>query len=216
MKTKPKNKVAELKEKYAKKKPVKSKCAKKSVKKKVVSKKTKKDRPLTQKQEKFCIFYVEIGDASKAYRLAYSCDKMKDTTINRSAFELMQNHKITARIEELNKPIRKKMEITAEYVLGNIKEIGERCMQHKPVMYFDKINKEYIQETVAVKHEDGTITQEGVWEFKEAGALKAQELLGKNLKIFTEKVEEKVVERTKYITKEEETEIKKHIRESIK
>lgn len=44
---------------------------------------------LTLKQEKFCNYYLECGNASEAYRRAYSCDKMKSEIINIKACELL-------------------------------------------------------------------------------------------------------------------------------
>lgn len=58
---------------------------------------------LTPKQEKFCQSYVLLGDKSAAYREAYDVSGMKPETVNRAAFELYENPKITARIEELQK-----------------------------------------------------------------------------------------------------------------
>lgn len=59
------------------------------------------DRKLTPKQEAFCLAYMETGNASEAYRMAYSAEKMKPETVSRSAKELMDNPKITTRLEEL-------------------------------------------------------------------------------------------------------------------
>jgi hypothetical protein len=56
---------------------------------------------LTPKQEKFCQKYIETGNASEAYRQSYDCANMKMETINRSAKELLDNHKISTRINEL-------------------------------------------------------------------------------------------------------------------
>ena len=60
---------------------------------------------LTQKQENFCLAYIETGNASEAYRRAYNAQRMKPETINRAAKELIDNSKITARIEELRGPV---------------------------------------------------------------------------------------------------------------
>lgn len=57
---------------------------------------------LTQKQEAFCIAYLKTGNASEAYRQSYSAEKMKPETVNRTAKELLDNPKITARLAELN------------------------------------------------------------------------------------------------------------------
>ena len=72
---------------------------------------------LTLKQEKFCLTYLETGNASEAYRTAYNTKSMKPATINRQAKALMDNGKIAARIEQLKKPILKKFDVTFERVV---------------------------------------------------------------------------------------------------
>jgi phage terminase small subunit len=56
---------------------------------------------LTIKQESFINAYIETGNASEAYRIAYDVQNMKPESINRKATELMQNGNITARVREL-------------------------------------------------------------------------------------------------------------------
>lgn len=56
---------------------------------------------LTKKQEIFVQEYMRSDDASAAYRIAYSTSRMKATTVNRNAHELLKNNKIAARIAEL-------------------------------------------------------------------------------------------------------------------
>ncbi|EPZ98572.1 terminase small subunit, partial [Glaesserella parasuis] len=53
--------------------------------KKDEGKSTSKGRGLTPKQEKFCQLYIELGNASEAYRQAYDCSKMSNETINTKA-----------------------------------------------------------------------------------------------------------------------------------
>lgn len=63
---------------------------------------TKTADGLTEKQERFCIEYVDNGgNASEAYRIAYDTSSMQSATINREASRLLQNHKIATRIEEI-------------------------------------------------------------------------------------------------------------------
>lgn len=76
---------------------------------------------LSVKQENFCNFYLESGNASEAYRRAYSCSNMKDESINRKAIELLNNGKITARVKELQEELKKKSDITKEEVLNMLK-----------------------------------------------------------------------------------------------
>lgn len=79
---------------------------------------------LTLKQENFCNFYIETGNASEAYRRAYAAEKMKDETINRVAFDLLNNPKITARIKELQGELKAASDITKERVLEELSAIA--------------------------------------------------------------------------------------------
>lgn len=72
---------------------------------------------LTPKQELFCQKYVESGNASEAYREAYNTERMKPETVNREAFELLQNPKIAARVEELKARQLKRHDVTIERVV---------------------------------------------------------------------------------------------------
>ncbi len=58
---------------------------------------------LTPKQERFCLAYLETGNASEAYRRAYDAENMKPSTIHSRAYELLDNSEIAARLEELNR-----------------------------------------------------------------------------------------------------------------
>jgi len=58
-------------------------------------------KKLTVKQEKFVLKYFECGNATEAYKYAYSTSRMKDKTIIESASKLLSNHNITARLKEL-------------------------------------------------------------------------------------------------------------------
>lgn len=76
---------------------------------------------LSIKQENFCNYYIECGNASEAYRRAYSCSNMKDESINVKAVELLNNGKITVRVKELQEELKKKSDITKEEVLNMLK-----------------------------------------------------------------------------------------------
>jgi phage terminase small subunit len=56
---------------------------------------------LTPKQEAFAQAVASGMTQADAYRSAYNADKMKPETIQNSAYKLMQDGDITARIEEL-------------------------------------------------------------------------------------------------------------------
>ena len=76
---------------------------------------------LSVKQENFCNYYIECGNASEAYRRAYSCSNMKDESINVKAVELLNNGKITVRVKELQEELKKESDITKEEVLNMLK-----------------------------------------------------------------------------------------------
>jgi phage terminase small subunit len=80
---------------------------------------------LTQKQELFCLAYVETGNASEAYRRAYNAENMVEATVWRRACELMDNSKVKARIAELRAAVSKRAEVDASYVLHRLKSIDE-------------------------------------------------------------------------------------------
>ena len=72
-------------------------------------------KKLTPKQEAFCLSYIETGNASEAYRQAYDVGlKTKPETVNRKAKELLDNGKITARVEELRERACKAFDVTIE------------------------------------------------------------------------------------------------------
>lgn len=77
---------------------------------------------LTIKQENFCLAYVETGNASEAYRRAYDVGEMLPASINSKAFELLENVKITDRIQELRKPIMERHKITVDDLLAELEE----------------------------------------------------------------------------------------------
>ena len=73
---------------------------------------------LTVKQQKFCDLYLELGNASEAYRRTYDCSKMKPDTVNRAATALLDNYKIATRVKELQAEMREKSGIKREELLS--------------------------------------------------------------------------------------------------
>lgn len=84
---------------------------------------------LTVKQSDFCLFYIETGNASEAYRRAYDAENMKPETVNRRAFDLMENSKIKARIEALQVEHRKEHNITVSDILNKLEDIYSEAMK---------------------------------------------------------------------------------------
>lgn len=72
---------------------------------------------LTEKEEMFCLRFIELGNASQAYRKAYDCTNKKPSTIHVRACEIQKRPKIQIRLEELRAENRKKYEMTVEKVV---------------------------------------------------------------------------------------------------
>lgn len=79
---------------------------------------------LTQKQESFCIAFVETGNASEAYRRSYNAEKMKPDTVTQAASRLLNDSNISARVDELRQPAIKKAQITLESHLERLQELS--------------------------------------------------------------------------------------------
>jgi len=77
---------------------------------------------LTGKQEKFCLAYIETGNASEAYRLAYSCGRMKPETVKRNAFRLTEISKIRTTLEQLQADAAARNEITVDALIKELEE----------------------------------------------------------------------------------------------
>lgn len=93
---------------------------------------------LTPKQEKFCHAYLESGSASEAYRVAYNAENMKPETVNRRAYELLENGKITARLEVLKARLTAKSDITKEQVLEEYAKIAFSSIAHLHNTWIDR------------------------------------------------------------------------------
>jgi phage terminase small subunit len=58
-------------------------------------------RPLTAKQERFARLYIELGNASEAYRRAYDAGDMQDETVRVEASRVLANPNITLRTQQI-------------------------------------------------------------------------------------------------------------------
>ncbi len=130
-----------------------------------------KDTPLTPQQERFCQEYaVDYNGTNAAKRAGYS-----ESTAASQASRLLKNAKVLSRVRAIQKEQLEKTALTKESVLLNLMDVYDRCMQTKPVMEWD--------------YEAGEYKETGTYAFDSKGALRALELLGKHLAMFTNKIE---------------------------
>ncbi|MDX9787919.1 MAG: terminase small subunit [Desulfobacterales bacterium] len=148
---------------------------------------------LTIKQEKFCAKYIESGDASNAYRFAYSTERMKPDTVNRSAFELLHTPKISARIDQLKQKMLDKLMVSPEKTLRRLmqgQEFDIRRLYHDDgrLKLPNEMDEDTAKAIVGVKYDkDGALL-----EYKIIDVKGCAELIGKHLKLFVDKTEHSV------------------------
>lgn len=141
---------------------------------------------LPVKQALFVKYYLIERNATKAYIKAWYSAK----TANEGSSRLLANVRIKALIDEGLKELTSKLDFDWIRVLNNLKEVAERCMQKVPVMYFDKVDKEYKQKKErGVNPETGEGEYMWVRTFDSSWANTALTNLGRHFKLFTDKTE---------------------------
>lgn len=132
---------------------------------------------LTPKQKKFCEEYiVDLNGLQAVLRAGYN---QTEQAAGVQAARLLKNTRVMARINELRQEQIERTKITADYVLNNLVEVVERCMQRAPVMV--RRGRDFFQ----AQDDEGR----DVWRFDAIGANTALKMLGQHFKMFTQKVE---------------------------
>lgn len=75
---------------------------------------------LTIKQENFCNYYLESGNASEAYRRAYNCGRMKEKQIWEESSKLLSTPKVSQRVRELKEELKSISDITKERLIREL------------------------------------------------------------------------------------------------
>ena len=127
---------------------------------------------MTDRQNVFVQEYLKDLNATQAaIRAGYS-----QHTAYSIGQRLLRNVEISQAIDAAMSERKKRTALNADYVLQNLHEIAQRCMQKSPVM---------------VKGEQA-IDDEGrhMWTFDAKNALRALELIGKHMGMFSDKNKE--------------------------
>lgn len=123
---------------------------------------------ISKKHLMFANEYLKDLNATAAYKRAGYTAKGNAAEVN--AARLLRHAQVAKIVQAAMDARSKRTKIDADYVLTGIKNTIERCAQEVPVL--DK---------------DGN--QTGEYKFDSGAVLKGYELLGKHLKLFTDKVE---------------------------
>ena len=128
------------------------------------------ERPLSAKQQAFVDQYVIDRNASRAYLAVYGG---KPKSAGASGARLLKDVRIATEVAQRVAVASEKSTITVAYVLENLTEVVERCMERAPVMVRAEDGKGMEQKV----DEDGN----RVWQFDSRGATAALTLLAKHL-----------------------------------
>lgn len=79
---------------------------------------------LTPKQEKFCLVYLETGNASEAYRQAYNTVRLSEAAIAVEASRLLDHPKIALRLAEQRQATQQRHDITVDRIVRELALIG--------------------------------------------------------------------------------------------
>jgi hypothetical protein len=86
---------------------------------------------LTQRQEAFCLAFIELGNASEAYRCAYKPKKATAKTINEEASRLLADPKVSARVAELRAGAAERAGFTLEQHLETLATLRDLARDEK-------------------------------------------------------------------------------------
>lgn len=131
---------------------------------------------LTAKQQLFVSEYlIDLNATKAAIRAGYA-----EKAAQEQGSRLLSNVMVADAIAKAMKARSERTEITQDYVLNVIKDTVERCRQAAPVLMRDG-------KPAMVETPNGDTAP--AYEFDPMAVLKGAELLGKHLKMFTDKVE---------------------------
>ena len=82
---------------------------------------------LTQKQENFCLAYIETGNASEAYRKAYNAAGSSEKSVWELASKMLDNPKVISRLEALREQAARRALFTLERHLEELATLRDEA-----------------------------------------------------------------------------------------
>jgi len=132
---------------------------------------------MNPKQERFVTEYlVDLNATQAAKRAGYS----EDTAYSQGQ-RLLKHPEISHALGQAIAARSERTRVDADWVVRNLVEVAERCLQQKPVMVWDREERRMVQDTDAGGN--------GLWMFDSQGANRALELLGKHNRMFIDRSE---------------------------
>ena len=86
---------------------------------------------LTTKQEAFARKYIELGNASEAYRQSYDAENMSAEAIHEEAYRLTKNPDVSLRILEIREKHCERHNITVDSITQELHELKEEARAEK-------------------------------------------------------------------------------------
>jgi phage terminase small subunit len=86
---------------------------------------------LTQRQEAFCLAFIESGNASEAYRRAYKPKRMSAKSIHEKASHILAEDKVQARVAELRAGAAEAAKFTLEQHLETLAALRDLAKAEK-------------------------------------------------------------------------------------
>ncbi|PNK64548.1 terminase small subunit [Pantoea sp. FDAARGOS_194] len=131
---------------------------------------------INDQQDRFCHEYIiDLNGTQAAIRAGYS-----EKSAAQIASENIRKPNIRSRIKELAKERNEAVGLSSQFVIDGIIKNIRRCEQSERVRLPNG-------DPLMCETEDGEVA--AVFRYESASALKGYELLGKHLKLFTDKVE---------------------------
>lgn len=125
---------------------------------------------LKKRYELFCQEYVvDYNGTQAAIRAGY-----KEKSARQQASRLLASEEVLTRISELQKDQLDRLALSQDYVVLQLLETYKCCREPTPVMRYDPST--------------GEMEETGTYQFDSKGALRALELIGKHLGMFSDKV----------------------------